>query len=196
MKKRDFLKVSLLAAGAMMLPRKASALKFYPTKKDTDWAILYSTWCGSSRDAAVWISEGMNGIAEVFDVKENPDLSGYSHIVVGGSIRSAATSPQLQEYLKKHREQLAPKIKAYFAVCGNMMRPVTDQLYTQFFTDHLCKITGIVDVPQKVFLGRITWGLMEPEVREQMQSFPGMVEYDNLKRQDCLEFGKEIFESI
>ena len=42
----------------------------------------------SSRDAGVWISEGMDGIANVFDVRENPDLSDYENIVVGGSIRS------------------------------------------------------------------------------------------------------------
>ena len=59
------------------------------------WAVIYSTWCGSARDSGVWISEGMNGIANVFDIRENPDLSKYDNIVIGGAIRSGKTSPQL-----------------------------------------------------------------------------------------------------
>jgi hypothetical protein len=46
-----------------------------------------------------------------------------------------------------------------------------------------------------VFLGRVTFGLMEPDVRKQMESFPGMKEYDNLKRPECMDFGKEILAS-
>ncbi len=64
---------------------------------DKKWAVLYGTWCGSARDAALWISEGMDGIANVFDVRENPDLSKYDHIVVGGAIRGGKTSQELQE---------------------------------------------------------------------------------------------------
>lgn len=196
MEKRDFLKASLLAAGALLLPRKTAALEYYPTTKAEEWAILYGTWCGTSRDASVWISEGMDGIANVFDVRENPDLSKYKYIVVGGSIRSGATSKELQDYLTKHKGDLANKLRGYFAVCGNMKQPVTQQQYSNFFDNHLVKITGVEGLPSKVFLGRITWGLMEPETRKQMQSFPNMDEYDNLKRSECMAFGKEIIKNI
>lgn len=196
MEKRDFLKASLLAAGALLLPRKTAALEYYPTTKAEEWAIIYGTWCGTSRDASVWISEGMDGIANVFDVRENPDLSKYKYIVVGGSIRSGATSKELQDYLTKHKGDLANKLRGYFAVCGNMKQPVTQQQYSNFFDNHLVKITGVEGLPSKVFLGRITWGLMEPETRKQMQSFPNMDEYDNLKRSECMAFGKEIIKNI
>ncbi len=48
----------------------------------------------------------------------------------------------------------------------------------------------------KVFLGRITWGLMEPEIRKQMKSIPNMEEYDNLKRIECMAFGQEILKNM
>jgi hypothetical protein len=195
MKKRDFLKTGLLAAGAVILTRKASALEYYPTVSNPDWAILYGSWCGTSRDASVWISEGMDGIAQVFDVKENPDLSKYKYLVVGGSIRSGITSKELQDYLTKHKNEIKDKIKGLFVVCGNMKRPVTQNLYPQYFDNHLTKLTGAAQVPQKVFLGRITWGLMEPDVRTQMKAMPGMDEYDNLKRSECMDFGREILKS-
>lgn len=60
-------------------------------------------WCGSSRDAAVWISEGMGGIADVFDARENPDLKGFEHIIIGGSIRSGATRKEFQDYIIKNK---------------------------------------------------------------------------------------------
>jgi menaquinone-dependent protoporphyrinogen IX oxidase len=34
----------------------------------------------------------MDGIANVFDVRENPDLSKYDHVVIGGAIRGGKTS--------------------------------------------------------------------------------------------------------
>jgi hypothetical protein len=195
MKKRDFLKTSLLTIGALLLPKKILALEYYPTTANNEWAVLFGTWCGTSRDAAVWISEGMNGIANVFDVRENPDLSKYKYLIVGGSIRAGETSKELQEYLAAHKEAIGSKIRGLFTVCGNMMQPVTQDLYDRYFEKHLVKLTGAGKVPQKVFLGRITWGLMEADIRKQMQSFPNMKEYDNLKRSECMDFGREILQA-
>jgi hypothetical protein len=196
MEKRDFFKTSLLAVGALVIPRKIWALDYFTTTENVEWAILYGTWCGTSRDASVWISEGMNGIANVFDVRENPDLSRYKYIIVGGSIRGGVTPKELQDYLTKHREAIKNKIRGYFAVCGNMRKPITQEQYHGFFDNHLIKLTGAEGLPSKVFLGRITWGLMEPEIRKQMESIPNMEEYDNLKRSECMAFGQEILKSM
>ena len=194
MKKRTFVKGLLLSAGALLLPKKAKALEYYPNKSDKKWAVLYATWCGSTRDAGLWISEGMDGIANVFDVRENPDLSQYDHVVIGGAIRSNVTSQELQDYLKKNRDILKNKIRGYFAVCGNMMRPVGPEQTKLLIDNHLAQLTGVSNLPSKVLLGRITYGLMEPDVRKQMEGFK-MPEYDNLKRSECMEFGKELLKT-
>ncbi len=186
MNKRAFLKTGLLGLATIVIPRKVLSLEYYPMPSEKKWAILYSTWCGSARDAAVWISEGMNGIANVFDVRENPDLSKYDHVIVGGAIRSGKVSPEMQEYLGKNKEILSSRIRGYFAVCGNMMRPVGPEQTTALIDNHLAKICEVSNLPSKVFLGRITFGLMEPSVRTQMS---GMTEYDNLKRSECMAFG-------
>lgn len=196
MNKRAFFKTGFLGMSALFLSRKAFPLEYYPMPSDKKWAVLYATWCGSTRDAALWISEGMDGIANVFDVRENPDLSGYDHIVIGGAIRAGVTSQLLQEYLEKNKEMLKSRIRGYFAVCGNMMQPVGPEQTIAFIDNHLGKICDVSNVPSKIFLGRITWGLMEPDVRKQMQSFPGIKEYDNLKRPECMAFGKEVFASV
>lgn len=196
MNKRNFLKSGLAAIGALLIPSKLSALDFFPTTTNVEWAVLFGTWCGSARDASVWISEGMDGIADVFDVRENPDLSKYKHVIIGGAIRSGVVSNELQDYLIKHKTTLKTKIRGLFAVCGNMRQPVTQEQYNRLIHNHLSKLTDSYGVPSKVFLGRITWGLMDAEVQKQMRSFPNMEEYDNLKRSECMEFGREVLQSI
>ncbi|MCX6302657.1 MAG: hypothetical protein NTW82_10780 [Bacteroidia bacterium] len=196
MNKRIFFKTGLLGMSALLIPKKAFPLEYYPMPSDKKWAVLYATWCGSTRDAALWISEGMDGIANVFDVRENPDLSGYEHIVIGGAIRAGVTSQLLHEYLEKNKDMLKSKIRGYFAVCGNMMQPVGPEQTAAFIENHLARICGVSNVLSKVFLGRITFGLMEPDVRKQMQSFPGMKDYDNLKRPECMAFGKEVLATV
>ena len=85
-----------------------------------------------------------------------------------------------------------PGIRGYFAVCGNMMQPVGPEQTSTFIDNHLALITAVSNVPSKVFLGRITFGLLEPDIRKQMQGIPNMAEYDNLKRTECMAFGKEV----
>jgi menaquinone-dependent protoporphyrinogen IX oxidase len=138
----------------------------------------------------------MDGMADVFDVRENPDLSKYKHIIIGGAIRSGVVSNELQEYLTKHKAALKNKIRGLFAVCGNMRQPVTQEQYNVFIHNHLSQLVDSPGVPSKVFLGRITWGLMDPEVQKQMKSIPNMEEYDNLKRSECMDFGREVLQSI
>ncbi len=196
MNRRNFLKCSLAAVGALFIPHKLLALDFFPNTRTVEWAVLYGSWCGTARDAGVWISEGMDGIADVFDVRENPDLSGYKHLIIGGAIRGGVVSKELQDYLTTHKAALKNKIRGLFAVCGNRRQAITQEQYDSLIDNHLSKLTEVRGVPSKVFPGRITWGLMEPEVQKQMKSFQNMEEYDNLKRSECLEFGKAVYNSI
>lgn len=191
MDKRQFFKTGFMGIGALLVSSKLKALEFYPTSIEKKWAVVYSTWCGSSRDAGVWISEGMDGIADVFDVRENPDLSKYENLVIGGSIRSGKVSNQMQEFLAQNNSALKGKVRGLFAVCGNMMRPVGPEQTKSLIDNHLAKLCNVDNVSSKVFLGRITYGLMDKDSRQMMEGFD-MPEYDNLKRADCMAFGKEL----
>lgn len=193
MKRRLFIKSGFAGIGTIALANNAWALKYYPMPSDRKWAVLYGTWCGSSRDAAVWISEGMGGIADVFDVREDPDLTGFDHIIIGGSIRGMVTSQELQEYLKKNKGWLGEKVRGLFAVCGNMRNPVGPQQITMFIDNHLAKLCEVSKVLSTVFLGRITKSLMDPQTAKMMER---MEDYDNLKRSDCMAFGQEVLASM
>ncbi len=194
MNKREFIKAGVLGIGAIAIHKKTMALEYYPNPSGKKWAVLYGTWCGSSRDAGVWISEGMDGIANVFDARENPDLTSYDHVVIGGSIRGGQTPSELQEYIKKNQNILKNKIRGLFVVCGNMMQPPGPEQKTTLIDNHLATLCGVSGIPSKVFLGRITMGLLDPDSREMMQNMK-MPEYDNLKRDECMAFGKEVLEA-
>jgi menaquinone-dependent protoporphyrinogen IX oxidase len=203
MERRDFFRLGLAAGvGTIALTNDAWALEYYPMPSDKKCAVLYGTWCGSSRDAAVWISEGMGGIADVFDVRENPDLRAFNHIILGGSIRSAVTPQELQDYINKNKESLKAKIRGFFAVCGNGEKPVGPQQTAMYIDNHLAKLCEVSNIPSKVFNGRITISLLDPQTRKMMEgAYPKiagkpLADYDLLKRADCLAFGKEVLTGI
>ena len=193
MKRRDFLKLGFAGIGTLALIGQTQALEYYPVKSDKKCAVVYSTWCGSSRDAAVWISEGMGGIAEVFDIREKPNLKGYEHIIIGGSIRSFATSKELQDFIQQNKATLKGKVRGLFAMCGNMGNPITPDVTKRYIDDHLAQLCEAKKVPAKVFRGRVTKSLMAPKTAKMMASFQ---DYDNLNRAECMSLGKEILESI
>ncbi len=193
MDRRDFFKAGFAGIGTLAFADNLWALKYYPLPSTKKCAVLYSTWCGSARDAAVWISEGMGGIADVFDVREQPDLKGFDHLIIGGAIRGMVTSQELQDYISQNKGWLKEKVRGLFAVCGNMRRPVGPQQTTRFIDLHLAKLCEVENVPSRVFLGRITKSLLDPETAKMMKN---MEDYDNLKRADCLAFGQEILTRI
>ncbi len=195
MERRDFIKAGVLGLGAMAIADRSMALEYYPTKSDKKWAVIYSTWCGSSRDAGVWISEGMGGIADVFDVRENPDPSKYENIVIGGSIRSNKVSKEMEDFLAKNKDVLKNKIRGLFCVQGNMKNPTGPENVKQLIDGYLSKLTGVTGVPGKSFNGRITLSLLEPENKKMMEQMK-MDDYDFMKRGDFLDFGKTILASV
>jgi hypothetical protein len=74
-----------------------------------------------------------------------------------------------------------------------MGRPPGPQEKTNYIDNILAKICEAGKVPGIVFPGRVTKELIEPENRGMFGSFP---DNDNLKRADCMAFGKEILKSV
>ncbi|MFC1551540.1 flavodoxin domain-containing protein [Candidatus Latescibacterota bacterium] len=193
MKRRNFITTGIAAAGTMASAGNTPALNYYPMPSDKKIVVIYGTWCGSSRDAAVWISEGLGGIADVYDVRESPNPSGYDHIIIGGSIRNSVTPKVLQDYIGRNTDLLRKKVLGLFAVCGNLGNPVGPKQKEMLIDNHLAKLCNTGDVPSKVFLGRVTKTLMDLQTAEMMQRFD---DYDNLKRAECMAFGKELMDKI
>jgi menaquinone-dependent protoporphyrinogen IX oxidase len=132
----------------------------------------------------------LGGIADVFDLRENPDLRKFDNVIIGSSIRSGKVKPEIKQYLEANASWLKDKIRALYIVCGNGQKPITPEIEKKYVTDQLQAYSGAKDVPSHVFLGRITASLLDPPLREAILSRGG--EYDNLKRSESLAFGQEI----
>jgi len=192
MKRRDFMKAVFLGSGMVFLASKAYPLKFYPSPGPGKWAILFGSRYGSTRDAAVWISEGMGCIAEVFDARENPDLSVFDNLIVGSGIYDGKVAPPLETFLAQNSAKISGKVRAVFVVCGAGGTEMANQ-----YLDTITKLCGSNPVVKKSFPGRMTKKLYDTEVLKHMEEYYKTVnspfkDYDRLQRKDCLKFGEAI----
>ena len=192
MKRREFLTSILCGSGALLVSKRSLALEFYPNPSEKKWAVLYGSRYGSTRDASVWISEGMGAVANVFDARENPDLDQYEHIIVGSGVYGGGFAEPFESYLKENVNSIHNKIRGIFVVCGQGEEGATS--YLPPLTE-LCKAESPM---RKSFPGRITKRLLEPEVSERLKGFYERTgrpyeDYDNLSRTECLNFGMELF---
>jgi len=196
MERRTFLKAIPVGGGLTAFSSNSYALKLFPKPGKQKWAILFGSRYGSTRDASLWISEGMGGIADVFDARENPDLSSFDSIVVGSGIYLGKIEQYLETYLTRNSALISNRIKALFIVCG-----AGDSPRAQTFVDVLAKACQTKPPLIKIFSGRITKGLLNQEdykVEEgvfKRRNEP-YEDYDRLKRSDCLKFGEEILSKM
>lgn len=191
MKRRDFLTSCLVGLGAVAVSGKGRALEFFPNPSEKKWAVLYGTRYGSTRDAGIWISEGMGGIADVFDAREKPDLEPLDFLVVGSGIYGGRIADPLDAYIAKNQKSIQKKVKGVFVVCGATGEAASG------YIDSLAAICKVESPVTRAFRGRITKGLLNQEDLKGLEAYYSRVErpfedYDNLSRPECLGFGKEI----
>jgi menaquinone-dependent protoporphyrinogen IX oxidase len=192
MERRTFLKAVLAGGGATLLSSRSHALKLFPNPAKQKWAILFGSRYGSTRDASLWISEGMGWVADVFDARENPDLSSFDAVLVGSGIYLGKIDQSLENYLNRNAGVLSKKIKALFLVCG-----AGENHRAQGYIDVLTKAAQAKPPLTRIFPGRLTLKLLTPEdykVQEEVAKKRNAQpeDYDRLQRKDCLKFGGDI----
>jgi menaquinone-dependent protoporphyrinogen IX oxidase len=196
MKRRDFLKALFIGGGTVFLSSNAFPLEFYPNAGPGKWAVLFGSRYGSTRDAALWISEGIGGIAAVFDARENPDLSAFENLIVGSGIYDDKVAPPLEAFLAHNASKISGKVRAVFVVCGVGGTEIANR-----YLDMMVKLCGSNPVVKKSFPGRMTKRLFDAEVMKQMGEYfkktnRPFEDYDRLQRKDCLQFGEEILKQF
>ena len=200
MERRTFLNIGAAGLGSLAVaaPLRAQFISM-PDRSKEKWAIIFATWYGTARDAAVWISEGMGCVADVFDVRKPPaDIAAYDHIVIGSAIQGFNIHPDLRKYLEANSAKIKGKVRGLFAVCGNLRNMPGQPQVKQYIDDNLAKLADAgTNVPRNVFGGRITKSVWDEKVYiDNMASYKSMGvaegDFDNLKREDCLKLGAEI----
>jgi menaquinone-dependent protoporphyrinogen IX oxidase len=199
MQRRTFVNLGLAGLGAALVMARPAAAQFIPKPSKEKWAILYGTWYGTARDASVWISEGMGGIASIFDIRQVPaDLASYDHLIIGTAVHGGKGPAVFDSYLSSNMDRLQKKIRGLFIVCGNRGKMPGPQETPSYIDNYLGRICKAPSVPKRVFGGRITQSLMPEAEFKQIQDMYAQIggpagDWDHLSRPECLKLGKEIF---
>jgi menaquinone-dependent protoporphyrinogen IX oxidase len=199
MERRTFVNLGLTGLGSALLMANAAPAQFIPKSSKEKWAILFGTWYGTARDASVWVSEGMGGIASVFDIRQVPaDLAGYDHLVIGTAIHGGRGPKDLDDYIAKNIDKLQSRIRGLFVVCGNLGKMPGPQQAKDLIDGYLGKMCNVSGVPNRAFGGRITQSLMPEAEFKSIQDMYAKIggpagDWDNLNRMECLKLGKEIY---
>jgi len=193
MERRTF----LAGMGAAYPMSAAASPQFVPFPSKEKWAVVFGTWCGSARDAGMWISEGRGGIAAVFDARQKPDLKAYDHLIIGTAIRAGKGPTELEDLIHANLNDVKAKVRAYYAVCGNLGDRPWVATQEQYIDNYLVKLCQVKAPQNRVFPGRITRALLLESEAKMLESFfkqQGVLleDYDHLARWDCLQFGRAI----
>ena len=199
MERRTFLNIGAAGLGSLALasPLRAQFIP-QPSQSKERWAVLFATKYGTTRDAAIWVSEGMGAIADVYDVRRPPsNLASYDNLVFGSAIMGFTILPELSKYLSDNAAAIKGKVRGTFVV-GGFLRLMPTPEQTKQFNDILGTAAGVTSaVPNAAFGGRITKAVWEPkEHAEQMATYAkfnvSTDDLDNLSRVDCMRLGAEI----
>ena len=181
MLRREIIKTGIAGIGTLLLSKTTGAISLAGSSTQKEWAIFYGSQCGSTRDAANWINEGLGEIAEVIDVDTDPDISAYEHVIIGGWIQAGNLIQNVKTFISDNKSALQPKIKGLFTLCGNSGNPVGPRQVNDYLTTQIVQFTGAATVPAKLFNGR-----SDPDCNHLGFS------YDELKQEDCVAFGESV----
>jgi flavodoxin len=185
MHRRDLVKAGLAGIGAIAFSNPANAIANYikASAKKT-WVVVYGSQCGSTRDAANWINEGMGGIADVVDIAtKTPSVTDYEYFIIGGWISGGNLMPSsIRTFISSNKAALKPKIMGLFTLCGNQGKPVGNTQIQDYLTSKIVAYSEVTNKPVKLFNGRSTPAC-------------GGGNYDLLKKEDCVAFGQKILPS-
>ena len=201
MKRRDFINLGMVSAGIAFTKKKGHSMEFYPRASKVKLAVLYGTWYGTARDAGIWISEGMGGIAHVFDVREKPDLNQFDHLIIGTAIQGGKGPKTLNSYIKDNISQIKSKTKGLYVVCGTMGNIPGETQIKGYIDNYLAKICQVDSPIKQAFGGRITKRLLTKEDFDGLASFHKRLkkpfdDYDHLLRWQCMGFGERVLNKI
>jgi menaquinone-dependent protoporphyrinogen IX oxidase len=188
MERRMFLN-GIAGMGAVYSMSALASPQFTPKASNEKWAVIFGTWAGTARDAGIWISEGMGGIAAVFDVRQKPDPKAYDHLVIGTAIHGGKGSKEFEDFIQANVADIKTKVRGYYVVCGNGGDRPGPDTHKRYIDDYLAKLCQASAPVSRAFPGRITKSLLSEADAKMIERFS---DYDHLSRWECMEIGRQI----
>jgi flavodoxin len=169
--------------GTLAMSKPISALEQYIKASAKKWAIVYGSQCGSTKEYANAINEGLGGIADVVDITtKTPRVEDYDFFIIGGWRNGNTVKPDsIPAFIKNNKAALKDKIGGLFIVLGNSGNAKLTTDLTSFLKQTLITPAGASDKIGKVFFGK-----SDPACN-------GLgFTYNNVKKEDGVAFGKQI----
>lgn len=185
MKRRDLLKTGIAGISTLAFAPATHAVESYlKASAAKKWAIVYGSQCGSTKEYAEFINEGLGGIADIIDIeKTTPKIEDYDFFIIGGWRSGNNVMPaKIPNFIKNNKSALKDKIKGMFAVVGNQGNPTLKPEMTTFLKNTLITPAGVNENMGKIFFGRYN-----PDCGKL-----GGNPYDNVKKEDGVDFGNKI----
>ena len=183
MYRRQFCKLGAAAAGTLAISKAVVAGDLFKEPPRNKWAVVFGSQCGSTKEYANAINEGLGGIAEVIDIEEStPNVNDYDFFIIGGWRNGNSVKPNdIPTFISSNKDDLKDKIKGLFLVVGNNGSKALSDDITSFLKQKLITPAGANDDKGKVFFGR-----SEPACNGFSMS------YDNVDPEDGRRFGQKI----
>lgn len=184
MLRRMFCKLGATGLASMAISKKISALEKVASAPAKKWAIVFGSKCGSTKEYAGFINEGLGGIAEVIDIeKTTPKTDDYDFFIIGGWRNGNDVMPQkIPSFVNDNKSVLNNKVKGMFVVLGNQGKPTLKPEMTTFLNNKLIIPSGAKDAAGKIFFGRY-----DPDCGKL-----GGTSYNNVNKDDGVAFGQKI----
>lgn len=124
--------------------------------------LLYSTIDGqtlaiSRRLAAVMAAQGHAVTLHDIDAGGIPVLTDFDRILIGARIRYGRHSPQVHDFVRRHRQELEARPSGFFSVCVVARKPNRNTPQTNPYLRTFLRRTGWSPPWQAVFAGRIDY---------------------------------------
>ncbi len=184
MERRAFCKTGFAGIGALALSGTIQAMEYSLKASDKKkWVILYGSQCGSTKEYADYINEGLGGIADVIDIAQTvPDINDYEHFIIGGWRNANNIMPSgIPNFINANKASLKEKIRGVFVVLGNNGNATLNSSLIKFLDEKMVTPVGVPNLPAKVLFGR-----SNPQCNGTQFS------YDNVSKDAGVDFGKSI----
>ncbi len=129
MKMRLYFLFLLILASMLFSTRGSSEIKFIETSYGEDKPmskkilVAYASKAGSTSEVADFIGKTLadkGAVADVKQLKNIRDITGYQAVVIGSAIRAGRLLPEAVDFVKHYKADLQKTPVAYFIVCMTM----------------------------------------------------------------------------
>lgn len=161
---------------------------------ENNMLLVYQSKLGSTRQAAVWIAEGLPG-CEAIDLGikgAKADPANYGTVIIGTGILMGKAFPRIRDFIKRHRTTLLQKDLAIFITHLEAGEAIEKDFTDAFDSELLAHARVRAGVGGRLKLKNLNVILRGVMRKIGDQKGIDLTNYDTLSRESCLDFALKV----